>query len=156
MITGAPQQSASLKDSHAEAAIFDSPVAFNSLIFLTFILFVAPQAYFTGLIPLRLALVSALLSMAAYVVATMSQRHRLTIWGPEVKLILWLVVFAVISIPQSRWRGGSYEILFDTYLKAVIVFFLIANLLTSERRIHTFLWALTWYSAFNAVSGINA
>jgi O-antigen ligase len=156
MRTGVPQQSASLKDSHVEAAIFDSPIAFNSLIFLTFIMFVAPQAYFTGLIPLRLALVSALLSMAAYAAATMSQRHLLTVWGPEVKLIVWLVVFAVISIPSSRWRGGSYEILFDTYMKAVIVFFLIANLLTSERRFHTLLWALTWYSAFNAVSGINA
>ena len=140
----------------AQEAIFDSPVAFNCLIFLTFIMFIAPQAYFTALIPLRLALIAALLSMTAYVASTLSQRNRLTIWGPEVKLIICLVVFAAISIPHSKWRGGSYEVLFDTYLKAVIVFFLIANLLTSERRFHTFLWALAWYSAFNAVSGINA
>src|SRR6266568_228619 len=157
MLTGAPQvQSGSLRNSHPEAAPFDSPVAFIGLMFLTFMMFIAPQAYFTALIPLHLALVAALLSMTAYVASTMTQRNRLTIWTPEIKLTVALVVFAVISIPHSKWRGGSYDVLFDTYLKAVIVFFLIANLLTSERRFHTVLWALTFYSAFNAISGINA
>ena len=118
-------------------------------------MFIAPMGYFPVLIPLHLALVSAILAIATYTLSVLSERRPLSIWGTEIKLIMWLVAFAIISIPFSRWRGGSYELLFDVYLKSVIVFFLIANIMTSERRLRGFLWALTIYCAINSLVGIN-
>jgi putative inorganic carbon (hco3(-)) transporter len=138
-----------------EASPFDSPIAYWSLIFLTFIMFIAPMGYLPFLIPLRLAFVSAVLAALTYLLSVSTQGRKLSVWNTEVKIILWLALFAILSIPSSRWRGGSYEMLFDTYLKSVIVFFLIANLLSTDKRIRTFLWALTLYSAFNAVVGIQ-
>jgi putative inorganic carbon (hco3(-)) transporter len=85
----------------------------------------------------------------------MVNRRALTVWGFEVKSVLWLVFFACLSIFHSKWRGGSYEVLFDVYLKSVAVFFLVSNLLNSQTRLRTCLWALTLYSGFNAVIGIN-
>ncbi|WP_447986168.1 O-antigen ligase family protein [Nitrospira sp. Nam74] len=118
-------------------------------------MFICPQAFLPALAPLHLALVSALVAIGTYLASALRQGHPITVWTFEVKAILWLVAFAIISIVNSRWRGGSYDLLFDSYLKSVAVFFLIANLLTSELRIRRFFWALTFYAMFNAVLGIN-
>jgi putative inorganic carbon (hco3(-)) transporter len=138
-----------------DASPFDAPIAFWSLIFLMLIMFIAPQAFSPVLESLHLAFVSAIIAIGAYLASVFTNGRALTVWGAEVKSVLWLVVFALLSIPYSKWRGGSYEMLFDVYLKSVAVFFLIANLLNSETRLRIFLWALTLYSAFNAVIGIN-
>ena len=70
-------------------------------------MFIAPMGYFPVLIPLHLALVSAILAIATYTLSVLSERRPLSIWGTEIKLIMWLVAFAIISIPFSRWRGGK-------------------------------------------------
>jgi hypothetical protein len=136
----------------AESA--DTNFAYKSVLFLVLIIFIAPMNYIAALQPLRLALVFALLTMVTFVFTSLRQGRRLTVLGAEVKLILWLVFFAIVSITHSMWPGGSYEMLFDTFLKSIIVFLLIANLLTSESRFRGFFWALAVSAAFNAVVGI--
>jgi O-antigen ligase len=138
-----------------EALVVDAPTAYRNLIILILIMFIAPMNYIPALQPFRLALVFALIAMATYVLSVLSQGGRMTVSGAEVKIIFWLVGFAVLSITHSKWRGGSYDVLFDTYLKSIIVFFLIANLLTAEARFRGFFWALTTCAAFNALVGIN-
>lgn len=134
--------------------VFDSPFAFKCLIFLTFIMFVAPMNFLPFLMPFRLALVSAVLAIGAYLVSTVRARRPLSVMGSEVKIVLALFGFAIISVPGSKWPGGSYEYLNDTLLRSVIVFFLIANLLSSEARCRQFLWGLTLFTGFNAILGI--
>jgi len=131
-----------------------APFAYRSLLFLILIIFIAPMNYIPALAPLRLALVFALFSIVAYVFSSVGQAGGLSVLSAEVKLILWLVFFALISIPQSKWPGGSFDMLIDIFLKSVIVFFLIANLLTTSERFRTFFWALAICAAFNAVVGI--
>src|SRR6185503_18118857 len=131
-----------------------APFAYRSLLFLILIIFIAPMNYIPALAPLRLALVFALFSIVAYVLSSVGQAGGLSVLSAEVKLILWLVFFALISIPQSKWPGGSFDMLIDIFLKSVIVFFLIANLLTTSERFRTFFWALAICAAFNAVVGV--
>jgi len=136
------------------ATSLESSLAFKGLLFLTFIIYIAPQAIFPALEPLHLGKVSACVAMVGYglYVAT---GHRLTVMFPEVKLLLWLVAFAALSIPISKWPGGSFQFFIDQFSKSVIVFFLVANLLTSNTRFRQFFWALAIFSAFNAVVGIK-
>jgi len=129
--------------------------AYKSLNFLMLIIFIAPMNYIPALQPFRLALVFALLSMITYIFSLLRQGRRFTILGAEVKLMLWLVFFAVLSITHSMWPGGSFEVLSDTFIKSIIVFFLIANLLTTENRFRGFMWALALSAAFNALVGIQ-
>ena len=112
--------------------------AYKSLNFLMLIIFIAPMNYIPALQPFRLALVFALLSMITYIFSLLRQGRCFTILGAEVKLMLWLVFFAVLSITHSMWPGGSFEVLSDTFIKSIIVFFLIANLLTTENRFRGF------------------
>ncbi len=148
------QAQTALQHSETTMVREESTLAFKSLIFLILIIFIAPMNYIPALQPFRLALVFALFSTVTYIFTTLGKGRCFTVLGPEVKLMLWLVFFAIVSITHSMWPGGSYEVLFDTFLKSIIVFFLIANLLTSESRFRAFFWALTICAAFNAVVGI--
>ena len=136
------------------ATSLESSLAFKCLLFLIFIIYIAPQAIFPALQPLHLGKVSAFAAMVGYGLYVL-QGHRLTVMYPEVKLVLWLVAFAVLSIPISKWPGGSFEAFTDLYSKSVIVFFLIANLLTSKARFGQVFWAIAIFTGFNAGVGIK-
>jgi len=80
----------------------------------------------------------------------------LTVMSTEVKLLLGIFALAVIGIPMSRWPGGSFQFLLDQYYKSIVLFLLVANLLTSEKRFRQMLWPIAIYSAINGVIGIKA
>lgn len=141
-------------EARAEEGDSDAPLAFKALLFLVFMIYVAPQAIIPALEPLHLAKVSAGLAIATYGLATL-RGHRFTVMTTEIKLILCFVGIAVISIPGSVWPGGSLDFFFDIFSKSVIVFFMVANLLTSQKRLHTLLWAICMFSAFNAFTAVN-
>src|SRR5438105_1403699 len=136
------------------AESLESSLAFKGLLFLVFIIYIGPQAIFPALEPLHLGRVSAIVAVVGYGLYV-AQGHRLTVMFPEVKLLLWLVAFAALSIPISKWPGGSFQFFIDQFSKSVIVFFLVANLLTSNARFRRFFWALAIFSAFNAGVGIK-
>ena len=128
--------------------------AFACLLFLTFVIYVAPQMIFPMLEPLYLAMVSAVLGVGAYAHAVI-RGHRLTIISPEIKLVFWFMALAIVSIPFSAWPGGSFEFFNQVFIKSIIVFFLVANLLTSQDRLRIFFWALALFQAYNAYIGID-
>ena len=132
-----------------------SPLAFRALLLLTFVIYIAPQALIPALEPLHLAKVSAIIAVIAYLARVLGSGVRWTVMNREVRLILILMSIALISIPFSKWPGGSVEFFLDQYSKSIIVFFLVANVLTSFRRYRTFLWTIGIFSAFNAVLGIK-
>ena len=134
----------------------EAPLAFKALLCLTFIIYIAPQIIFPVLQPLHLALVSALFAICSYLLFVLTSGTRLTVMRPEVKLILGLFALAVISIPMSEWPGGSFQFLIDQYYKAIVLFLLVANLLTSDKRLRQLLWAIAIFTAINGVMGFKA
>lgn len=148
-LDGAP-----LKNRTATTSESETSFAFACLLFLTFIIYVAPQAIFSFLEPLHLAMVSAVLGVGAYVHAVI-RGYRWTIISQEVKLVFYLLILAVASIPFSGWPGGSHAFFNDVFIKSIIVFFLVANLLNSENRLRKFMWAVALFQAYNAYQGFN-
>jgi O-antigen ligase/polysaccharide polymerase Wzy-like membrane protein len=144
----------SLQNRTATSAESEGSFAFVCLLFLTFIIYVAPQAIFPFLEPLRLAFVSAVLGIGAYIL-TVFRGHPVTIMSQEIKLVFWFMALAIVSIPLSGWPGGSFTFFTDVFSKSIIVFFLVANLLTSKDRLRKFFWVFALFSAFNAYNGIH-
>ncbi len=151
-----------LSKSHEEVSrsIFEpeledegSPLAFGALLLLIFVIYVAPQVIFPVLEPLHLAKVSAALAVVAYVTWVWRNGAGWTFMSREVRLMLILIGIALISIPFSLWPGGSLQYLIDQYSKSIIIFFLVANVLTSFRRYRIFVWAVSLFAAFNALQG---
>lgn len=113
----------------------ENAVPFWCLMFFTFVLFLSPQSILPSLAPLRLAMASAGLAAVAYLLNRMGNRRPLTVSTPEVHLVSWFALLAVMSIPLSLSPSGSLQYFVDTFVKSVIIFFLIANLLQTVGRL---------------------
>lgn len=138
------------------AAARETALPFWSLMFFTFILFIAPQSFFPVLEPLRLAKLGGGVAIVAYVSDRLRQGEPLTVDVPPVRLILWFVVFAVLSIPFSRWPGGSMELLLNEFSKAVVIFFLLANTVTTVPRMRLMIWSLALWGVILSMTAIRA
>lgn len=130
-------------------------MAYRGLLFLIFVIYIAPQALFPSLMALHLAKLSAAFAIVAYVGHVMTRGRRWTVMTTEVRLILTLFGLGVASIPFSMWPGGSFEFLLDQYSKSIIIFFLVANLLVSMERYRSFLWTIGLFAGFNGIMGVK-
>ena len=128
----------------------DSPLAFKALLFLIFMLYVAPQGFIPILEPLHLGKVSAGIAILSYGVATLAQGRGFTTLTSEIKLIFGFLTLAIISIPLSGWPGGSLEFFLDIFSKSVIVFFMVVNLLPNLDRLKQMIWAISLFSTIDA------
>src|SRR5439155_23267433 len=53
----------------------------------------------------------------------------------EIVIRFLLLAWTFMTLPLSYWPGGSVATLTDICIKAVIVFWLLANVITTERRL---------------------
>ncbi len=141
--------------ARGEDAERDLLLPFRCLVFFTFVLFVSPQSMVPALEPLRLAKVSAGLAIAAYVIDRLSQGRSLTVRAPAVTLVLAFLAMAVLSVPFSRWPGGSVELLLNEFSKSVAIFFLLANTVTTVARMRLMIGSMALWGILMAVTAVR-
>jgi len=61
----------------------------------------------------------------------------------------------VFSIPFSHWPGGSLDAFLNDVLKSVIVFFLIANTITTIRRLKLMIGSMALWGVINAWTAVR-
>ncbi|MBI3493067.1 MAG: O-antigen ligase family protein [Acidobacteria bacterium] len=131
-----------------------SAVSFWSLIALTAVMLLAPQSFIPALAPLRIALLAALFAASTYVFDRLKHGAPVLTFGPELRLCMALIVWAVVTIPFSMWPRGSVNMLLDLYLKSVIVFWLLASIVRSTTRLRQVAWTLTLIAIPLALTGV--
>jgi O-antigen ligase len=63
-------------------------------------------------------------------------------WSRELQLILFLTAWFTAGVPFAYWRGGSLQVLTETWLKTVLIFSLLTQTLVTLKRVRTVLWAI--------------
>lgn len=144
---GAP----SLLESRGKA---EGSIAFAALIVFTCILLLNPQAWFPALKPLRIAFLTAGLAAASLLWERWRDRKPVGL-TPEIVICFALLAWACMTVPLSYWPGGSVATLTDAYIKAVIVFWLLANVIATERRLALFRIVLMLCSVPLAVMAVK-
>lgn len=129
--------------------------SFWALMGFTFVLLLAPQERFPVLAPLRIAMLTALLAMAAHVLGRLSRSLPILAFTPPIKIVLCLVAWSLITAPFSLWPGGSVLFLLENYSKTVIVFILLATVIDSRARLTLYSWGLVLMSIPLAVTTIG-
>src|SRR5438094_126669 len=124
----APPRTAELSDKPG------GPIPFAALIAFTCILLLSPQNFVPALKPLRIAFLTAGLAAASWLWERWRDRKSLGL-TPEMLICFGLLIWAFMTIPLSFWPGGSISRLTDVYIKSVIVFWLLANVITTERQL---------------------
>ena len=129
-----------------------SGVPFWALMAFTFILLLSPQSHFPALAPLRIALFAAALAAGTFVLDRLSRHQPVVTFTREAAIIGGLLAWSVLTLPLSYWPGGSVSFLVEVYLKTLVVFWLLAELITSVARLRLVAWGLSLMALPIAVS----
>jgi hypothetical protein len=130
--------------------------AFWALMAFTFVLLVSPQSFVPALASLHIALLAAAAAGLLYVVGGLTGRGPALRLGRETGIALGLVIWAVLTLPFSYWPGGSVAFMFDIYLKALIIFWLLGNVVNTPERLRIAAWVLSLVAVPLALTGVRS
>lgn len=82
----------------------------------------------------------ALATLAIYLPTQFSTEGNLTILTTEVKAILVLTATAVITMPIARDPGMAWENFNDPFIKAVLIFIVMVNVIRTRARLTGMIW----------------
>ena len=128
--------------------------AFGALLAFLAIFILAPQTLVPALAPLRIALVSAVFALGAFALGRLATSRPLTIAAPEIRLAGALFAWAALSVPFALWRGGAASVLTGLFLRTLIVFWLLCNLVNTADRLRQVALTLSLLAAPLAVTAI--
>lgn len=138
-----------------------SALAYGALIAFMCMLLLAPQNLFPVLGRLRIVLLAGAIAIVAHMRDRWAHGLPLTRPSREMTLAFGLLAWSVVGIPFSQWPGGSLALLIDLFAKALVVFWLIGNLVDTLPRLRGMAWTLTLLTValalvgvFNYVSGV--
>ncbi len=60
----------------------------------------------------------------------------------ELSIVLLLTFWFAAGVPFAYWRGGSFDVLTQTWARTLLIFFLLTQTLVTLSRIRTVLWAV--------------
>ncbi len=132
-----------------------SALAFWAVMVFMAILLLAPQAIFPALAPFRIALLTAGAATVMHVFERLTSRRPASFVSREMKIAAGLLGWATLTIPFSYWRGGSVDTLTGLYVKSLILFWLIANTITTVGRFRVFAWGMTLMSVPIATTAVR-
>lgn len=119
------------------------------------IVFIAPQYFVPGLEAIGIGKIVMFLALFSYAKFAYSQGRLSFVKGSELKILACLLLLSLISVSFSVWPGGSLQFFMDYAWKDGVVFFLVANLLTSGERARKLCWAFVLFAAVNSFMGLQ-
>lgn len=128
-------------------------LSFAGLFLFTFWLYFRPYELL-GLDALKtLALYFALGTILIFVPTQFSTEGNVTARPPEIIYVLLFAAFALISIPIGRSPSESWTVFNDIFIKVVLMFIVMVNVLRNEFRLRTMIWlslGIGAYLSYNA------
>ena len=113
-----------------------SSVAFLMFCLWTFVLLCRPQDLFPFLVPLRPALVTSALTLAAVLICLKYLPERQLLHNSQVKFYLSLYAVMIVGIPFSLYVRRSYEFVITQYIIVVLFVCIFFKLINSVERLN--------------------
>lgn len=79
-------------------------------------------------------------TLLVYIPTQLSTEGNLTVFSTEVKAILALTFLAVLTMPVSKDVGMAWETFNDPFIKVVLMFIVMVNVLRTRRRLMGLIW----------------
>lgn len=117
--------------------------AFWALMGFTAILLLSPQSFFPVLSHFHLAFVTAAAAGVALIAGRLLERRQIIEFTAETVLVLCIVAWAVATVPLSIWPGGAFAFMTQIFIKAVIVFWLLGNIIDAVNKLRVTAWGLS-------------
>jgi O-antigen ligase len=122
--------------SEMDASPANARLAFAGIFIFNLLLYARPQEMFPELFgSFPLVKIVAISTLLAYFVAKLSTGERITVWTPELMMVLVIAFLGITFTPIAAAPQDSLNVLLDTFLKVVIIFVLMINLLDTKSRL---------------------
>jgi probable O-glycosylation ligase (exosortase A-associated) len=132
-----------------------SPVPFWAMMVFTFILLFAPQSYSPALASFRIALLTAIVAVIAYLIDRLRRGLPIMMHTREIWLAVCLSGWAAVTVPFSYWPGGSVEVLLGQYFKTLAIFWLLSHTVTTPARLRHVAWGLSLMAIGLGVTAVD-
>jgi putative inorganic carbon (hco3(-)) transporter len=141
--------------SAAEARLAQQDVlAYYGLLAFTFVLFVRPQDSLPFLEPLRLANLSGSFALIALVAGRVSRGAPIVTAPRELIAVVALGMVMLATAPFSIWPGGAVGVFTELYVKVIIIFALMVNVLTTRARMESFITMVVFGTSYIGVRAV--
>ena len=124
------------------------------LLAFTAVLLLRPQDQFPFLRPLHLAEICALVGLAPMLLHRIARGAPVFRITPETVALIGFGMVMVGTVPFSVWPGGALQEFTDSYLKALLVFILMVNTLTTPKRLEQLTWLILVSVGYIAARGV--
>ena len=122
--------------------------AYYFLLAFTATVFFRPQDTVPALRFLHLAELCAIGGLATLVFGRLSRGLPISRVTPELIGVVALGLIVLGTAPFSVWMGGAIGVFKDLYSKVLLIFLLMVNVLTSQRRLERLTWLLVIAGAY--------
>src|SRR5262245_19966594 len=116
-------------------------LAFAGVYLFTLMLYARPNDLFPVLGSFPLVKIVAISVLLIYIGSKGAAGARLSVWTLEMTMLVVIAALGLIFMPASASPMDSMNTLTDPYLKTVIIFILMVNLVDTRRRLYS-LWKL--------------
>lgn len=96
----------------------------------------------------------AIATLAIYIPSQLAIEGNLTMFSTEVKAVLAMTLIALATIPIAKDPGLAWETFNDPFIKAVIIFIVLVNVVRTRKRLMALLWlsfGIGVYLSFSAL-----
>lgn len=97
----------------------------------------------------------AVATLLIFLPSQLATESNLTMLSTEVKAIIALTVIAIITMPIAKDPGMAWETFNEPYIKAVVIFIVLVNVVRTRRRLMGILWLSIGIGIYLGVSAMQ-
>jgi O-antigen ligase len=116
-------------------------LAFAGVYLFTLMLYARPNDLFPALGAFPLVKIVSISVLLIYIGSKITAGERLSVWTLEMTMLMVIAALGLLLMPIAASPQQSIDMLTDTYLKTVIIFIMMVNLIDTRQRIFS-MWKL--------------
>jgi putative inorganic carbon (hco3(-)) transporter len=145
--TGKKEKAFSLNRGHS--------LTYAGLFLFTIVLYARPAEYYPSALTASLAFFVAVITLAIYLPSQLSLDGSLTARPREINLVLLFCLTGLLSIPLASSPGEAWSTFSDTFIRCVVIFIVMVNVVRTEARLKGLLLLAIIVSLWLSVGAIN-
>lgn len=130
-------------------------LTYAALFLFTTILYARPGEFYPSRWTASIAFFVGIITLAVFVPSQLSLEGKFTARPREVNLILLLCLTGLLSIPLALSRGEAWATFGDTFIRCIVIFIVIVNVVRTEARLKGLLFLAVLVSIWLSVGAIN-
>jgi len=130
-------------------------LTYIGIFIFTLVLYFRPYEWIPGLSGFdTIAAIAAIATLLIYLPAQITKEGSLSVFTTEVKCILIMVGFSILSIPIAKDPGLAWKMFYENFSKVALIFIITVNVLQTKRQLKGLMWlaiAVSFWLSYQAV-----